>query len=861
MGPPFRRQFLEFCLPTLLAPGNVPALAKALPCRFVLMTSVNDVGTIQMHPAWLHLSRICETEIHLIDDLITDGNHSATITLAYARVVRETGGAMRDTCFIFLVSDYIVADGALGNVLARVQDGASGVLAGNFQIIAEEAIPLLRHRIDPASAYISLEPRELMQWSLAHLHPATVANIVNARLSHNAHTNRLFWRVDQNTLLGRFYLMHMIAIRPEITDFVVGASCDYSFIPEMCPSGNVTTLTDSDDYLVVEMQPRDHEHRWLRWGPLEEKHLADSLSEWTTQQHRENVATTLVFHAEAVPAEIGAVRAQADAMIERIDRLMAPVPQPYRHHHYWIGSIAAHRAARSQALSNADWRFLLGEPPDRGGGLTALLWRMRFAAFGSPPQVTAWHPRWPDYRLPLEYLQKLTPTNGRVLVVADRPAVFGRWLATVSKDVFSLEAARLLELTHREYTPLIDSFDVGMLFLREGELEEGDAFVERIGPLLKPGGHLMILATNDRTLDDALGFGARFAQQAGGFVNFTTWVAETHYVPATRVRWKVQRATTHMASRLFGRSIVQLPLTVASGAALALASYICNKQAIDTVPEPPRDGLCSSVFMILRSPPGSSAPRLPRFASRESSRMRSSHGMPPYDRSLELRDQIGLEPLGLVTNEIWHDDPRQLGVLLARYKFVAQMLADRHDVGELGCADAFGTRIVLQATKKVTVYDANPVFIEDVRRRYREEWPLQTAVHDILSGPLPVSHDCIYSLNALEHVYPEQEDVFARNLRDSLAHDHDVLIVARLLHRHANAQDGFPEKRRRAQEAARALFPCRVSLLDVGRDHPRRRRSDEPVRSRALLQQEDLAIAAWAHPARRRLESTSTTPS
>jgi hypothetical protein len=50
-------------------------------------------------------------------------------------------------------------------------------------------------------------------------------------------------------------------------------------------------------------------------------------------------------------------------------------------------------------------------------------------------------------------------------------------------------------------------------------------------------------------------------------------------------------------------------------------------------------------------------------------------------------------------------------------------------------------------------------------------------VHDILSGPLPVPHDSIYSLNALEHVYPEQEDVFARNLRDSLAHDHDVLIV------------------------------------------------------------------------------------
>jgi hypothetical protein len=34
----FIQQFLEFSLPTLLAPGNIPALAKDLPCRFVLMT-------------------------------------------------------------------------------------------------------------------------------------------------------------------------------------------------------------------------------------------------------------------------------------------------------------------------------------------------------------------------------------------------------------------------------------------------------------------------------------------------------------------------------------------------------------------------------------------------------------------------------------------------------------------------------------------------------------------------------------------------------------------------------------------------------------------------------------------------------
>ena len=34
---------------------------------------------------------------------------------------------------------------------------------------------------------------------------------MNFPLSHSLHSNRLFWRVDEDTLIGRFYLMHMIA--------------------------------------------------------------------------------------------------------------------------------------------------------------------------------------------------------------------------------------------------------------------------------------------------------------------------------------------------------------------------------------------------------------------------------------------------------------------------------------------------------------------------------------------------------------------------------------------------------------------------------------------------------------------------
>ena len=149
-GTVYTSQFLEISLPTLLSPGNLPSLAKALPCKLVFLTSSTDAADLNDHAAIHYLRSICDVEISMIDDLITGDNYSTTITLAYARAVRAAGDAMLDTCFFFLISDYIVADGSLANVLARMQAGYSGVVAGNFQVIEEEREELLfqdiRHR-------------------------------------------------------------------------------------------------------------------------------------------------------------------------------------------------------------------------------------------------------------------------------------------------------------------------------------------------------------------------------------------------------------------------------------------------------------------------------------------------------------------------------------------------------------------------------------------------------------------------------------------------------------------------------------------------------------------------------------------
>lgn len=149
---------------------------------------------------------------------------------------------------------------------------------------------------------------------------------------------------------------------------------------------------------------------------------------------------------------------------------------------------------------------------------------------------------------------------------------------------------------------------------------------------------------------------------------------------------------------------------------------------------------------------------------------------PQYKLVFDVKKKHGISRFGLMANESWNEDPKRTLFTLARYKFVAKMLDGKGKVLEIGCADAFGTRLVQQAVEHVTAVDFDPVFIEDVKSRMNPHWPMECFVHDMLEGPVPGQFDAVYSLDVQEHIRPEDEHTFMLNLLKSISSDAPVII-------------------------------------------------------------------------------------
>lgn len=117
-------------------------------------------------------------------------------------------------------------------------------------------------------------------------------------------------------------------------------------------------------------------------------------------------------------------------------------------------------------------------------------------------------------------------------------------------------------------------------------------------------------------------------------------------------------------------------------------------------------------------------------------------------------------------------DPRHLLFVLSRYKFVAKSLANHGRLLEIGAGDGLGASLVAQAGNDVTGVDLEPLGLDLAADTKWTRERIRFEQHDMVAGPyLPEAQpfDGAYSLDVIEHIHPDQEHAFLKNIVSSLS--------------------------------------------------------------------------------------------
>lgn len=137
--------------------------------------------------------------------------------------------------------------------------------------------------------------------------------------------------------------------------------------------------------------------------------------------------------------------------------------------------------------------------------------------------------------------------------------------------------------------------------------------------------------------------------------------------------------------------------------------------------------------------------------------------------------------LGPWTSFSFLSDPKHVSFVLARYKFVSKMLAEKLTILEIGCGDGVGSPIIASIPSVKTIHcidwDQRNIDGNSARYSFLSE-KVKFVNHDINNNPYLDfgKFEAAFMVDVIEHVEPKLEDQFMQNICDSLTND-GILIT------------------------------------------------------------------------------------
>jgi hypothetical protein len=290
-GERFRDYFLDLCLPTLLAPGNLPALATRQRSKFLICTRPDDWTAMQASPVFRLLERYVDPVYLEIPSCPPGVSPCVHMGIGHRRTCQMAYDAM---AYPFVLQpDTIFSNG----MIARLQELASqGVELALVPALRFAEEPLFDHLqelgISPrgrkgVAAPITLSSRQIVHMALASMHSETKTYEWDAPYFH-ATPYAAWWRVPGEDGI----VVHCMSWAASLLDFAAVPTHDTSTFDNWTIDGDyiyknlgdikrIHLVLDSDEMFIASWAPLADKAYDLTPQPLLGKRLTGSLQRKT----------------------------------------------------------------------------------------------------------------------------------------------------------------------------------------------------------------------------------------------------------------------------------------------------------------------------------------------------------------------------------------------------------------------------------------------------------------------------------------------------------------------------------------------------------------------------------------------------
>ena len=332
----YTKSFVEITLPSLLAPGNIPALQDVSGTVYNIFTTEEDRQTIEASAAYRRLVRFMSVVFHSVRAIRDRIENQYTVQSdCYRRGIRLADTV--NAAMLFINADIVVANGGLSSVVTLVQRGKRAVMALGFRVDRSvmSATLVKRHRSEDESV-ISIEPRELVALAIPNLHAISKSHMVHGE-GEDLHPAGLFWRVGSDGLLAHCFHLHPVIVHPEKKNASFSTTIDADYLNSACPNEeDICVIDDSDQFCACELSEADR-----RVGGLPRTGATTDISRWAytdaNRRHREFVQIPIRIHGSEInPAIWAPVEREADNLVRQVlvdlgDRQLMATPNAAGH--------------------------------------------------------------------------------------------------------------------------------------------------------------------------------------------------------------------------------------------------------------------------------------------------------------------------------------------------------------------------------------------------------------------------------------------------------------------------------------------------------------------------------------------------